>query len=106
MSAAQFELKRQGNFTNLENMLGIKTIDGVLRCVGRLENSDLEIEAQKPIILPKDHAYTTKKIEGCHERVLHDGVRETLAELRSRFWVPKGRQSVKKVPSKCVVCKS
>lgn len=106
MSAAQFELKRQGNFTNLENMLGVKTIDGVLRCVGRLENSDLEIEAQKPIILPKDHAYTTKKIEGCHERVLHGGVRETLAELRSRFWVPKSRQSVKKVPSKCVVCKS
>lgn len=40
VSAAQFELKRQGNFANLESMLGIKTIDGVLRCVGRLEYLD------------------------------------------------------------------
>lgn len=36
---------------------------------------------------------------------LHGSVRETLAELRSRLWVPKGRQSVKRVLSKCVVCK-
>ena len=28
-----------------------------------------------------------------------------LAELRSRFWVPKGRQVAKKVLSQCVVCK-
>lgn len=40
VSAAQFELKRQENFANLESMLGIKTIDGVLRCVGRLEYLD------------------------------------------------------------------
>lgn len=92
------------NFPNLESVLGLETVGGVLRCFGRLEHSDLEVEAQKPIILPKDHAYTTKAIEECHERVLHSGVRETLAELRSKFWVPKGRQHVK-VISKCVVCR-
>ena len=36
--------------------------------------------------------------------VLHNGVRSTLAELRSRFWVPKGRQVVKRVISRCVPC--
>ena len=105
VKAAQQDLKRQKNFPNLESVLGLETVGGVLRCFGRLEHSDLEVESQKPIILPKDHAYTTKTIEERHERVLHGGVRETLAELRSKFWVPKDRQQVTKVISKCVVCR-
>ena len=104
VKAVQQDLKRQKNFPNLESVLGLETVGGVLRCFGRLEHSDLEVEAQKPIILPKDHTYTTKTIKECHERVLHGGARETLAELRSKFWVPKGRQHVK-VISKCVVCR-
>ena len=105
IEAVQLDLKRQKDFLSLKRVLGLEEIGGVLRCVGRLGNSDLEPDAQRPIILPKDHIYTTKTIEECHERVLHGGVRETLAELRSRFWVPKGRQCVKKVLNKCVVCK-
>lgn len=70
----------------------------------RLANS--EVEAQEPITFPRDDVLTTKTIEECHERVLHGGVRETLAELRSKLWVPKGPQCVKKVLSRCVVCKT
>ena len=69
LKAAQPDLKRQKNVPNLEILLGLETVGGVLRCFGRLEHSDLEVEAQKLIILPKDHAYTTKTIEECHERV-------------------------------------
>ena len=32
-------------------------------------------------------------------------MRTTLGELRSRFWVPKGGQVVKKVLRECVTCK-
>ncbi|XP_068761945.1 uncharacterized protein [Montipora capricornis] len=39
------------------------------------------------------------------DQVLHNGVRETLTELRSCFWVVKGRQAVKTVIGKCSVCK-
>ena len=35
----------------------------------------------------------------------HSGVRSTLGEVRSRFWVPKGRQVVKKILRECVTCK-
>ena len=35
----------------------------------------------------------------------HGGLRATLAEVRSRYWIPKGRQRVKAVISKCTVCK-
>jgi hypothetical protein len=33
------------------------------------------------------------------------GIRATLTELRSRFWVPKGRQTIMKVLKTCVTCK-
>ena len=37
--------------------------------------------------------------------VLHGGVRETLTELRQSYWIPKGRQLVKKEIRKCVTCR-
>ncbi|XP_068738177.1 uncharacterized protein [Montipora capricornis] len=48
---------------------------------------------------------TNLVINECHLKVLHNGVRETLTELRSCFWVVKGRQAVKTVIGKCSVCK-
>jgi len=33
------------------------------------------------------------------------GVKSTLAELRTKFWVPKRRQAVKKILTQCVICK-
>ena len=72
---------------------------------GRLENSDLSEDARKPIILPKEHGLTKLIVEQCHRKVLHSGLRATLAELRARFWVPKGRQVVKKIIRSCVTCK-
>ena len=40
-----------------------------------------------------------------HERVLHDGVKETLTETRSKFWIPRGRSFTKKIIHKCVTCR-
>ena len=76
-----------------------------MRCSGRLVNSDLEFDARRPVVLPRDHRFTRLVIEDCHRRVHHSGVRATLAEVRSRYWVPKGRQVVEKVLGGCVTCK-
>ena len=84
--------------------LKLAEIDGLLRCKGRLECSDLEPESQQPIILPRDDKLTKLAIEECHRKTKHSGIRATLGELRSRFWVPKGRQAVKKVLKECVTC--
>ncbi|XP_044171892.1 uncharacterized protein LOC122956294 [Acropora millepora] len=105
LKSAQTELKKQHNFKQLEKELGIKTDRNVLRCEGRLLNSDLEIDARKPVILPTKHPFTRLIIEECHQRVLHSGVRATLAELRSRVWVPRGRQTVKRILGECVTCR-
>ena len=103
----QKQLKSKPNFKGLVKELGIVTCgcDGIMKCKGRLGNSELDTEVKEPAILPKDHKFTSLVVERCHERVYHSGVRSTLAELRTRFWVPKGRQVVKRILSRCLVCR-
>ena len=36
---------------------------------------------------------------------MHNGVRETFAQFRSKYWITKGRQIVKKILSKCNICR-
>ncbi|KAL5497136.1 hypothetical protein EMCRGX_G013555 [Ephydatia muelleri] len=57
------------------------------------------------VLKARGHHFTTLVILHSHEKVLHGGVKETLTELRSRFWVVKGRSIVRKLLHKCVVCK-
>ena len=78
---------------------------GIYVCHGRLTNAELDVKSKFPIILPSNHRFTHLMILDCHKRVHHLKVGATLAELRSRFWVPKGRQCVKKVIKPCYRCK-
>ena len=58
-----------------------------------------------PILLPTDHHVTKLYVLTAHKRVLHSGVNATITELRSRFWLVKGRSTVKKILRECVLCK-
>ena len=71
------------------------------RCGGRLKNAPIPFNAHFPIFLPRSSHF----INECNLKVLCNGVRGTLTELRSCFWVVKGRQDVKTVIGKCSVCK-
>ncbi len=53
---------------------------GVWRCGGRMAKSTLPLTAKNPILLDKEHHLTTLLIIEAHKRVLHNGVRETLAD--------------------------
>ena len=44
-------------------------------------------------------------ITDCHVQVAHNGLAETLNQLRTRFWVPKARQTIKRVISHCRLCR-
>ena len=78
---------------------------GILRCGGRLKDTPIPFNARFPIFLPRSSHFTNLVINECHLKVLHNGVRETFTELRSCFWVVKGRQAVKAVIGKCSVGK-
>ena len=90
------------NFDQVKVSLSLFSDDkGILRCGGRLKNAPIPYDARFPIFLPRCSRFTYLVINDCHFKVLHNGVRE----LRSRFWVTKGRQTVKTAIGKCSICK-
>ena len=101
---AQIALKEEKNYEKLKDSLGIIEKDGVLACQGRLQHSDLHGDSKYPIALSKEHKLAQRIILECHKRVNHRKVRTTLSELRSKFWISKGRQFVKKVLKQCFRC--
>ena len=101
----QNELQKLPKYKDLVIQLGIFNDGEVLRCRGRLGNSELELETKYPIILPNGHRFTQLVIEDCHLRVNHGGLKATLTEYWAKFWTTKGRQYVKKVIRNCSRCK-
>ncbi|KRX63834.1 hypothetical protein T09_1217 [Trichinella sp. T9] len=79
--------------------------NGLLRVGGRLQNSDMDAERKHLILLPSTHLVVMLLIKRVHERSLHAGTEQTLTDLRQRFWVLKGRSSVKRIVRQCRICK-
>ena len=75
---------------------------GVVR--GRLEKSTLPLEAQNPALLPTKHHLTFLVIKEAHYRVMHSVGKMTLTRIRDTYWMPRGREAVKKFIKRCVVC--
>ena len=90
---------------NLVNQLNLKLDDEFIKCFGRLQNSSLPLGAKYPILLPNQSHFTTLLLNYYHVINLHAGVNHTLNYCRSKFWIIKGRQKIKKCLNKCVKCK-
>ena len=57
-----------------------------------------------PVLLPQS-LLTNLIILEAHRKVAHEGINATLTEIRSRYWICRGRQIVKRLLRNCVVCK-
>ena len=94
----------------------------VLRCRTRNEHALLNYSTIYPILLPsmvkdkdgvyKNCVFSELLVRKIHENVgvpdtdgTHIGVPDTLARVRSEFWILKGRNFVKKLIGKCVKCR-
>ncbi|KRZ04078.1 hypothetical protein T11_4559 [Trichinella zimbabwensis] len=78
---------------------------GLLRMGGRLQQATLPPESKHPILLPSHHPLVELLIRDHHIRQLHAGVNQTLVAIRSKFWILKGRNAVKKVIRSCPTCR-
>ena len=78
---------------------------GILRCKGRLNNAPLSNSSKNPIILPTKHHFTDLVVIDNHERTFHSGTNITLSSLREKYWIIRGRETVKRVLHACVLCK-
>ena len=82
-----------------------KGVDGLWRSKGRFGHSQLPAATVDLIFLDKTHPLTGLIVKDCHERVMHSGVRNTLTELRSKYWLVQARQLIKKFIHQCTVCR-
>ncbi len=78
---------------------------GVIRCKGRINNASLPVTARNPILLPSNHKLVCLIIQQSHCSVKHNGIKDTLINLRERFWIIQGRKSVKKFIQRCIICR-
>ena len=102
----QVSLPKMRDYKKVKESLSLfEDSDKIIRCHGRIEASPLPYDTKFPTLLPSDHHITRLIVMQCHEDVIHNGERETLTQLRSRFWITKGRQVVKKIISKCTPCR-
>ena len=73
--------------------------DKIWHCI---QNTDVSYAARHPSLL---HPLTTLLVKRSHERVMHGGVKATLTELRSHFWILRGRSTAKSILRKCNICR-
>jgi len=90
---------------SIVKQLNLVFMDGIIRCKGRLEHSDLTEDAKYPILLPPKDFFTKLLITNIHSKCFHSGVNYVITEMRQRWWIPRARQCVRSVLRKCVTCR-
>ena len=106
LRTVQNKLKEEKNIRSLQEQLGLfEDTDQVIRCKGRIKNAEVNYETCFPAILPGESAITDLIIRKRHSDVFHYGVKATLNEVRSKYWITRGRQRVKRVLRSCTTCK-
>ena len=101
----QRELLKHKDFPNWKRQFDLFFEGEMWRCRGRLGNSDIPYTAKHPILLMKSHHLALLIVQDAHERVMYNGVKETLTEIRSKYWIIKGKQFMRQVIHKCIICR-
>ena len=80
-------------------------VNGVIRVGGRLQNSHLSESSRHPILLPDNHHVTNLLILQCYIYEGHFGCSHVLNAMRKKYWILKGRSTVKKALKACMNCR-
>ena len=79
----------------------------IIRCAGRFLHATLSDTEKQPILLACTKVSFLSKliVSHYHELNFHVGTSHTLAALRKRYWLPRGRAAVFNVLKSCARCK-
>lgn len=78
--------------------------EGIIRVKGRIIYSLLPPDEKYPIILPNDHQLTQLIISHEHLRLMHAQTNLLISSLRSKYWIPRIRSTVKGIIYRCIPC--
>ena len=102
----QTSLTKEAKFESCKNQLQLfLDHQKVWRCGGRLTKADTPYSKKHPILLCKQHHFAILITEQAHVRAGHSGVKDTLTEVRSKYWFVRGRQFIKEIVYRCVKCR-
>nr|XP_026492511.1 uncharacterized protein LOC113398129 [Vanessa tameamea]XP_026492512.1 uncharacterized protein LOC113398130 [Vanessa tameamea] len=90
--------------SKLHTLCPILDVDGILRVGGRIEHSQASFDTKHSIILPSTSHLTKLIIQDAHLKTLHGGPLAMLNYLRSKFWILRARDNVKKCYRNCITC--
>ena len=94
------------NFSTWKSQFNLYLDENQLwRCKGRLEHASLSFSTKHPLMLARRHRITELIVRDAHGIVQHGGVKETLTQLRSQYWIVGGRSLVRSVIHNCVTCR-
>ena len=65
--------------------------DGIIKLHGRLQNADIPDDSINPILLPQKDTVTGLITEDIQRPLLHSGPSHTLAQIRNKQWISKGK---------------
>ena len=100
VSDTKTQLKTESNLRVWKTQFDLFADDrGLIRCRGRLENADLQYSSKYPSFLPRYAHLTTSIVRMADRRVMYNGVKETLTEVRK---IVKGRILVQSIIHRCV----
>ena len=85
--------------------LNIVIRNGVMRCMGRVEKSDLDEYTHTPYFLPRESPLVKLLIKHLHNKHRHCSITQTMTYYRQRVWTPKLRPVVSLLLNSCVVCR-
>ncbi|GFW82294.1 reverse transcriptase domain-containing protein [Trichonephila clavipes] len=78
---------------------------GILRVGGHLRlQQTLKFEQKLPMLIPKEHHFTSLVIRYFHRVNFHAGLELVLSLIRQQFWIPHGKSAVKKELRNCIDC--
>lgn len=101
MLKEQQRVKKSSSLRKLNPVLQ----DGLMRVGGRLSRAAMPDDCKQQVILPKDSHVTRLVLRHIHDVTAHAGRNHMLAQLRQRFWVPGANGAIRRMLSKCIVCK-
>ena len=102
----QAALMRDKNFPTWKSQFNLYLDENQLwRCKGRLEHASLSFATKHPLMLARRHRITELIVRDAHCIVQHGGVKETLTQIRSQYWIVGGRNLVRLIIHSCVTCR-
>ena len=79
--------------------------NNLLICTGRLENAPLPYESKAPFLINRHHKLAELIVTDVHVKLKHISIKQTLTEVRRRFWICSGRSFIRNILRKCTLCR-